>query len=129
MSKKRKTRLSYLPNMVLRQLEHYEQHLKVLEATNDFRFKSSFETEKETCFFLRSADGRDGKLLVGPKTMVRHLDEFLGLPANAHRRFMRTELREADCPPDYVNAFMGHASFGEEPGAVTRLYLPDNIAT
>ncbi|MBL3827227.1 MULTISPECIES: hypothetical protein [unclassified Marinobacter] len=112
---KRKTRLSYLPNMVLRQLEHYEQHLKVLEATNDFRFKSSFETEKETCFFLRSADGRDGKLLVGPKTMVRHLDEFLGLPANAHRRFMRTELREADCPPDYVNAFMGHASFGEEP--------------
>lgn len=112
---KRKTRLSYLPDMVLRQLEHYEQHLKVLEATNDFRFKSSFETEKETCFFLRSADGRDGKLVVSPKTMVCHLDEFLGLPANAHRRFMRTELREADCPPDYVNAFMGHASFGEEP--------------
>ncbi|AZT82589.1 hypothetical protein EHN06_02990 [Marinobacter sp. NP-4(2019)] len=112
---KRKTRLSYLPDMVLRQLEHYELHLKVLEASNDFRLKSQAETEKETCFFLRSADGRDGKLVVSPKTMLRHLDEFLGLPANAHRRFMRTELREADCPPDYVNAFMGHASFGEEP--------------
>ncbi|WP_461437270.1 hypothetical protein [Marinobacter nauticus] len=112
---KRKTRLSYLPDIVLKQLENYEQHLKVLEATNDFRLKSQTETEKETCFFLRSADGRDGKLVVSPKTMVRHLDEFLGLPANAHRRFMRTELREADCPADYVNAFMGHASFGEEP--------------
>jgi hypothetical protein len=112
---KRKARLSYLPDMVWRQLEHYELHLKVLEATNDFRLKSQAETEKETCFFLRSANGRDGKLVVSPKTMVSHLDEFLGLPANAHRRFMRTELREADCPPDYVNAFMGHASFGEEP--------------
>lgn len=47
--------------------------------------------------------------------MKKHLDEFLGLPANAHRRFMRTELREARCSPDYVNAFMGHASYGEEP--------------
>lgn|GEM_PF-6648806 len=113
--KKRKTRLSYLPDVVFRQLEHYEKHLEVLYATSDFRLKRNGEVEPEPCFFISVGEKRSGTLQVRPRTMEPHLEKFLGLPANTHRRFMRTELKEAGCPPDYVNAFMGHASYGEEP--------------
>jgi hypothetical protein len=61
------------------------------------------------------SEERAGTQEVRPGTLTSYLEDFLGLPANAHRRFMRTELREAGCPADYVNAFMGHASYGEEP--------------
>ncbi|WP_379866470.1 hypothetical protein [Marinobacter sp. M5B] len=113
--RKHKSRLSYLPDVVWRQLEHYERHLEVLFATNDFRLKRGGEIEVEPCFLLPLSEDRAGTQEVRPRTLVPYLKDFLGLPANAHRRFLRTELKEAGCPADYVNAFMGHASYGEEP--------------
>ena len=113
--RKHKSRLSYLPPVVWRQLEHYERHLEVLFATNDFQLKRGGETEGEPCFWISLSEERAGTQEVRPRTLEPYLKDFLGLPANAHRRFMRTELKEAGCPADYVNAFMGHASYGEEP--------------
>ncbi|WP_309045666.1 hypothetical protein [Marinobacter sediminicola] len=112
---KRKTRLSYLPGAVCRQLEHYERHLQVLSAGYQPRLKRGGEVEVAPCFFISESNDRSGTQEVRPRTMQKQLDDFLGLPANAHRRFMRMELKEAGCPADYVNAFMGHASYGEEP--------------
>lgn len=113
--RKHKSRLSYLPAVVCRQLENYERHLQVLFATSDLRLRRGGEPESEACFLISLSEERAGTQEVRPGTLTSYLEDFLGLPANAHRRFMRTELREAGCPADYVNAFMGHASYGEEP--------------
>lgn len=112
---KRKTRLSYLPDSVCQQLKYYQQHLRALFSSSQPRLKRGGEVEAAPCFFITESDSRSGTQEVRPHTMQEQLDDFLGLPANAHRRFMRMELKEAGCPADYVNAFMGHASYGEEP--------------
>lgn len=45
---------------------------------------------------------------------------FLGnllirIKPNTHRRFLRTELIERRCPPEVIDAFLGHWQQGEEP--------------
>lgn len=54
--------------------------------------------------------------------------EFLHFPANVHRRFMRTTLLDRDCPPEVVDAWMGHWNTGQEPwGAMSSFSYGDFV--
>ena len=107
---KSRRRIAYLPQVVIRQLAHYEAHVAQLRAVAGHQLITDESADWLACFLI---DKRHSGAVL-PKTLRPWLQDFLGLPANAHRRFLRTELKEAGCPTEILNAFMGHASQGEE---------------
>ena len=96
-----KTRLVWLPRFVRQQMQYYREHLETLRLPTT-----------KPCFFL---DQKQNVVEVRPRTLVPHLAEFLPLPANVHRRLLRTQLLKRQCPPEVVDAFLGHWYRGEEP--------------
>lgn len=110
-----KSRITHLPSQVLEQLRYFEEHCRTVWAAAGQRLKIEKPITGNPRFLIKL--GARKKLIepIKPSTLQSFLDDFLGLPANAHRRFLRTELRERGCPAEVVDAFMGHASLGEEP--------------
>jgi hypothetical protein len=110
---KHKTRLVWIPPVLRRQMEIYDQHLFKLKAEP---LKGTSKILLEPCFFLT----KDYTLeRVRPKSLEPKLDTYIqAAVANTHRRFLRTELLERGCFPEVVDAFMGHWQSGEEPFGV-----------
>lgn len=105
-----KTRLVWIPPVLQKQMENYDDHICKLRLES---IKGDSKILLEPCFFLR-ADYRVER--VRPKTLTPGLNSYIqGVAANTHRRFLRTELLERGCPPEVVDAFMGHWQCGEEP--------------
>jgi hypothetical protein len=130
-----KARLAWVPTFVIQQMEAYADHLDALSSDHPWvrdwvrrvpeekseknsKKASKKESEKvrnrrEPCFFLDPEKGKP--LEVRPTTLCEHMQPYLALPPNVHRRFMRHELLGAGCPPEVVNAWLGHGFQGEEP--------------
>jgi len=102
-----KTRLAWVPPFVINQMLLYAEHVAALSSDN-----LKVLNWPEPCFFLQE-DGTPEE--VRPKTLKDYMRPFLDLPPNLHRRFMRHELLAGGCPPEVVNAWLGHAFQGEEP--------------
>lgn len=111
-----KSRLVYVPAGPLLQIRNYERHRTAL-LDSLARFPAPYETPADlpACFFLEQVGSKVCCREVREKTLTEAMKPFLPLPANAHRRFMRTTLLEERCPPEVVDAYMGHWSRGEEP--------------
>ncbi len=103
-----KTRLIWLPPAVIEQILAYERHVRAIFESVDAPLGPNSDVLfiDERRFVARE---------VRPKTVEVYLSEFLPVQANTHRRFMRTELAERGCPPEVIDAWMGHWSRGEEP--------------
>ena len=43
------------------------------------------------------------------------LSDFSSLPVNANRHYLRSHLRRRGCPPEIVDAMLGHWQNGQEP--------------
>ncbi len=119
------SRIVWLPPVCLLQLDCYSRHLGVfrrwLFTHNQDLF---FSSRKKSVSGLR-ADRRTPSLFFidpeGKRLEVRpkHLESLLRLadyhlPANANRHYLRTTLLERGCPPEILNAFMGHWETGLE---------------
>lgn len=116
------TRLMWLNPMCLDQLLHYWSHARQLvnrisvlqpDFFTHIRTRRSRRIENEI-FFLR----RDG---VPEEITPKVLHDFSKLPCavylpdNAHRHLLRSWLLERNCPPEIINAYMGHWCLGQEP--------------
>jgi hypothetical protein len=101
----------------------YDAHLESLKSQLDNPPRALLA---EPCLFL----GPDLEpLLVRPKTLEPLLNRYLNIRANTHRRFLRTELVERGCPPEVVDAFIGHWHLGEEPfGAFSSFNFEEYVA-
>ncbi|TAM43582.1 MAG: site-specific integrase [Gammaproteobacteria bacterium] len=110
-----KSRLIWIPHEVRKQIRNYEAHRQALLGSwREYLTKPLADIPD--CFFLHKKDkGRFVPELVRPATLKQFMKAFIDLPANVHRRFLRTELGESGCPSEIVNAFIGHWSRGEEP--------------
>jgi hypothetical protein len=119
-----KSRLIYLAQPTIEQMQRYESHLATLRAQ-----VPSNAVMTAPCYFFQGKDpavkapiDEDpafyAPIEVRPKTLQPIMKEFLDYPANFHRRFLRNELLERGCPVEVVDAFMGHWKAGEEPWAV-----------
>jgi hypothetical protein len=97
-----KTRLVWLPPFVREQMQYYREHLEALRLPTT-----------KPCFFVDPKE--QNAVEVRPKTLALHLAEFLPLPANVHRRLLRTQLLKRRCPPEMIDALLGHWHRGEEP--------------
>lgn len=103
-----KARLAWVPPFVIDQMEAYSDHISALASDNPL-----IPTDYvRACYFL---DGEGAPLEVKPLSLSAHMEPYLRLPPNAHRRFMRKELYNGGCPPEVISAWLGHASLGEEP--------------
>ncbi len=104
-----KTRLVWLPEKLIRQMEIYENHLL---AVRTHLGAWSEDIANEPCFFL---DEENRPQWVRPKSIEPLLMGYLNVRANTHRRFLRTELIERGCTAEVVDSLMGHWYQGEEP--------------
>ena len=105
-------RLVWVPPLLRLQLVHYWEHLKIVRA----RMSLVFETcpaEAESGGFFLTTTGKSEP--VTPSSMSVYLQRYLDAPANAHRRYLRTELLQRGMDVESVDALMGHWSAGEEP--------------
>ncbi len=106
-----KTRLVWIPESLRDHMESYEAHLKQVKA----HCSHTPALLQEPCLFL---DSENQLCLVRPKRIEPFLKRYLNVEVNTHRRFLRTQLIERSCPPEVVDAFMGHWNAGEEPFGV-----------
>jgi hypothetical protein len=104
-----KTRLVWIPPPVLEQMDCHERHRNILLPQLAWERR---QIVREPCFFL---DDECRALAAQPVVIETWLKDFLPVKANTHRRFLRTELLERGCPPEVIDAFMGHWQQGEEP--------------
>jgi len=104
-----KSRPVWLHPCLSEQLTCYEEHCKVI-------FKELAiplgEQEAFNCFFITESRELEE---VHPKRVALLFSKYFEAPANAHRRFMRTNLQEMGCPTEIIDSWMGHWATGEAP--------------
>jgi hypothetical protein len=121
---KHKTRLIWISETLREHMVFYDGHLMSLKHQ---MFDLPKSMRLEPCLFV---DQHLNGLLVRPKTIEPLLRRYLNVCANTHRRFLRTELLERCCPPEVVDAFMGHWQVGEEPfGIFSSFSFQDYVVT
>ncbi|MCZ2155109.1 MAG: hypothetical protein LC114_14625 [Bryobacterales bacterium] len=115
-----RNRLIWLPPKQLRQMRFHADHLKRLaKRLPPINLPKAPVLLLEDDLTPRLAHPKDIQLLMA---------EFLHFPANVHRRFMRTTLLDRDCPPEVVDAWMGHWNTGQEPwGAMSSFSYGDFV--
>lgn len=111
-----RARLIALAGDLLDQLDHFRAHIAVviarLEISGDW---GNSTAECQRLFWL------DSNIKPKPVTPT-WLEESLAAlgfpaPANFSRGYLRTELLQSGCPPQAIDALLGHHSFGENPSA------------
>ena len=58
---------------------------------------------------------------------LRALTPEFPLPVNINRHYLRSILRDKDCPAEYVDAFMGHWQRGQEPFGQFSTLSPEEV--
>lgn len=104
-------RLIWVPDLVIRQLRHYENHRRRVDGELLVR---GIQSPVEPGYYLSPGHK---PIELRPMLMVEQVKPTLPMPANAHRRYMRTTLIERGCAVETVDAMLGHWSIGEEPWA------------
>ncbi len=105
-------RLVWVPPLLRQQLIEYGEHLNRVRAHLSLVYETH-PTKAESAGFFLTTKGKSEP--VTPSSMNVHLKHYLDAPANAHRRYLRTELLQRGMDVESVDALMGHWSAGEEP--------------
>jgi len=109
-----RARLVFLGGKVQLQLDHYLHHRRIL--IDSIGIQNPVAMLKADACLLFSLT-TDKKPLAVTKSWIEEQLEKLGFPfpGNFHRAYLRTELLQADCQPQVIDAFLGHTSQGESP--------------
>jgi len=119
-----KSRPLWIPGFVRKQLESYERHRAWLFENGVVA--NPADAERWGGFFLDEV-GRAER--VRPRRIAELTERYFPFPANVHRRFVRTHLLESGCPPEVIDAWMGHWSLGQLPwGRFASLSYADYVA-
>ncbi len=102
-------RMLPLPPMMTEQYHHYVKHRRHLAGQLGLFLSQQWKTP---FFFL---DSYANPVEVTPRRLQEKLNWPENPPLNINRHFLRTHLREAGAPGEYVDAFMGHWDSGQEP--------------
>lgn len=111
-----KSRLVVLPAGLREQFKHLRNHHLHLKKQPGFRLKVIAPAIR-VCSPLYFFDDQGTATPPTPDSVAKALLDFFDypLPANFHRAFLRTELREMGCPVEILDAFLGHFNQGENP--------------
>jgi hypothetical protein len=123
------SRLVYLPMLCRKQITHYSNYKKLLAEklilTNpelskgliqpiDYKWSKTITSNQDLPFFF-FLKGSYKQQSVRPLLMHEMTEWITDLPLNANRHYLRTHLRELNVPGEFIDAFMGHWEFGQEP--------------
>lgn len=116
----------FITSICLRQLDIYQEHLSHFENWLFMHNQDLFFASRQKDITGRRLDRKTPSLFfiqndlngleVRPKwikKLMTHMD--YGLPVNANRHYLRTNLLDRGCPIEVINAFMGHWESGVEP--------------
>lgn len=109
-----RARLVYPVERLQLQLDHYLHHCRILIDSMGIQSAvAKLDGDAGLLFCLYT----DKKPSTVTKSWIEDQLETLGFPfpGNFHRAFLRTELLQTGCPPQAIDAFMGHTSQGESP--------------
>lgn len=120
------SRIVWLPDICLQQLELYKKHISELQQWLFRHNLQLFFKSREKSTTGRQADRENPSLFfleqnaedlpVQPKYLKKLLAKTeYQLPINSNRHYLRTELMNKGCPLEVVSAFLGHWERGEEP--------------
>jgi hypothetical protein len=125
------SRVVWVPKSVREQILNYMTHrAKILPliAGRHPRLVFNEEEKQLSRIFLLENDFKPTE--IRPSALSPLLADYLPLPLNVNRRFLRTELRARNCPSEVVDAFMGHWSRGQEPwGQYSSLSIIEIVET
>lgn len=120
------SRMVWLPEFCLKQLEYYNKHLAILQKmlfrqNQELFFKvrqkavtGRQSTRYNPSLFILEDDCND--LPVQPKVLKLQITNAgYFLPVNSNRHYLRTNLLSLGCKIEIINAFMGHWERGVEP--------------
>ena len=101
----------WLPPKMVMQMELYHDYLRAYARTRPL--PKGPDGRPAPCFLL---DDRENTLLVTPTVKTEYLrrNAQFNYAASIFRRFIRNELRESGCPGQVAEAWLSHASRGEE---------------
>ena len=117
------SRIIWVPEMVLDQIDCYHRHLAALSRriitmnrSLYYGIRAGLEEAhaQPVLFFIR----KDMSEIPARQKKLEDLYEYrlnCTIPSNANRHYLRTNLLRASCPSDVINAFMGHWSHGKSP--------------
>ena len=128
------TRLIPLADIVLEQLGEYEEYLKILisklglypNAQHQIRTILQNTDECSVAYFFYLTE-HYRITSISPRSIRSYINKDWKLPANVNRHYIRSRLREFDCPAEFVDYFMGHWEHGEEPFNAYSLVSPMEI--
>lgn len=124
------TRLAWLPSICLNQVKAYSKHrdalaerLVLLNLSTAKRLNppcvsawpSRRPKQQNAAPFLFYLDESAAIVPISEESLQDHVEWSYEIALNAHRHYLRTQLREKKVSGEIVNAFMGHWDRGQEP--------------
>lgn len=106
------SRVVYLPERMIRQLDRYEAHRLALSR----RLQVAGRNITLNTFFW-FLTGKGETIPATPKQLADEIAWVFPWPLNTNRHTLRGYLRDRDVPGDLVDTFMGHWGIGTEPWA------------
>ena len=115
-------RMIWLPPLCVRQLKYYSAHLEAIFSRCAHLSPSLMrlfarQRGSQGLTDLVLLDQNLEASILTPALIEESLRSRYGydLPANTNRHTLRSRLLESGCPPEVIDACMGHAEVGEEP--------------
>ena len=127
------SRIVWLPPDCIKQIDNYHAHLGAfldqimlydLDTFHNIKSQIEGASTGPTLFLLRE---NLGQIAVGKsrqEAIFRRNLEY-ELPANANRHYLRSSLLSLKCPPEVINAFLGHWERGCEPWGYYSALTPE----
>jgi hypothetical protein len=130
------THIVWLPAELRQQLEEYKLHLDALQRYLAILDPTSAQARllqveppvfpgvdrtahqahnKQRVPLLFSLTDTGGVRSLSSGEIKSRLADFSSLPVNANRHYLRSHLRRRGCPPEIVDAMLGHWQNGQEP--------------
>jgi hypothetical protein len=106
------SRVVYLPQQMIEQLDHYEAHRVALAGRLSMAGR---EVTLDTFFWFLTCDYE--LIRATPKQLGNEINWTFPWPLNTSRHTLRGYLRDRDVRGDLVDTFMGHWGIGTEPWA------------
>lgn len=107
------TRLIYIPDQTIKQIKKYDEHRRyILDKLCIFPDEIWNQDEVPFLFFI---DEKFNIETLRPKNILNISEDYLHLPANTNRRFIRSYLVANNIHPEFIDYFMGHWALGQEP--------------
>lgn len=97
------------------QFSHYKLHIEVLPLRlPDLAPWISMHGSDNPIFIISPEFTAESLTPTWIRDSLKELTKY-EIPVNFHRAFLRTDLLKRNCPAEAIDAFLGHANFGELP--------------